>query len=46
MQGTITKLTVNSNAMNNNFEFKDLLKITVFFFLVILKLPKRQKQNK
>lgn len=31
MQVTISKLTVNSDVMNNNFEFKDLLKITDFF---------------
>ena len=33
MQAAITKLTVNSDAMNN-FEFKDLLKITVFLVIV------------
>lgn len=41
MQGTITKLTVNSNAMNNNFEFKDLLKITVFFFFSNFEVAKK-----
>lgn len=44
MQVTISNLTVNSDVMNNNFEFKDLLKITDFFSN-FLSSQKNQKQN-
>lgn len=33
MQVTVSKLTVNSDVMNNNFEFKNILKITDFLVI-------------
>lgn len=45
MQVTISKLTVNSDVMNNNFEFKDLLKITDFFSNFLSSQKVRNKMN-
>lgn len=42
---TISKLTVNSDVMNNNFEFKDLLKITDFFSNFLSSQKVRNKMN-
>lgn len=45
MQVTISNLTVNSDVMNNNFEFKDLLKITDFFSNFLSSQKIRNKMN-